>query len=51
MIEGIREEAIEKGVIAAEQFDNGVGVLRAAAKADGTFAYTFFKAVCIAPKS
>jgi hypothetical protein len=49
MIEGIRGEAIEQGVIAEEQFDRGITALNASAKPDGTFAYTFFKAVCVAP--
>ena len=49
MIEGIREEAIEKGVIEAATFNEGIAALNAAAGENGTFAYTFFKAVALAP--
>lgn len=45
MIQGIRDEAIEKGVIEADRFDAGIEALNIAAEAEGTFAYTFFKAV------
>ena len=45
MIEGVREEAIARGLIAAERFDEGIRDLYRTAAADGTFSYTFFKGV------
>jgi SAM-dependent methyltransferase len=44
MIEGVREPAIESGLISAERFDQGIADLYRAAEPDGTFCYTFFKA-------
>jgi SAM-dependent methyltransferase len=43
MIEGVREPAIEAGIIDRESFDAGVRDLRRTAAADGVFCYTFFK--------
>lgn len=43
MIEGIRDSAIEAGIIDAEVFDAGVRDLHRTAEADGVFCYTFFK--------
>lgn len=45
MIEGIREPAIEAGLIARDTFDQGVSDLYRTAKEGGTFCYTFFKAL------
>jgi SAM-dependent methyltransferase len=45
MIEGVREPAIEAGLIEPERFDAGVRDLHRTAEADGVFCYTFFKAV------
>lgn len=45
MIQGIRDEAVAKGVISAARFDEGIDALNTAAEANGTFAYTFFKAI------
>ena len=45
MIEGVREFAIDAGLIAAERFDEGIRDLQRTAEADGTFNYTFFKGV------
>jgi SAM-dependent methyltransferase len=45
MIEGVREQAIEAGIIEAEAFDAGVRDLRRTARSDGVFCYTFFKGV------
>lgn len=45
MIEGVRESAIEAGIIAAEAFDEGIRDLYRTAEADGVFCYTFFKAL------
>jgi len=47
MIEGVREPAIERGLITAERFDEGVRALYRTAEDDGTFCYTFFKGVGI----
>lgn len=45
MIEGVREQALEAGLMDAEAFDRGIAGLYRAAEADGVFCYTFFKAV------
>lgn len=45
MIEGVREAAIEAGIIEPEVFDEGIRALYRTAEADGVFCYTFFKAV------
>ena len=47
MIEGVREPAIERGLITTERFDEGVRDLHRTAEDDGTFCYTFFKGVGI----
>lgn len=45
MVEGIREQAINSGMITSEQWEKGIQDLYKATKAEGTFCYTFFKAV------
>ena len=45
MIEGVREPAIEAGMVEAERFDAGIRALHRTAEADGVFCYTFFKAL------
>ncbi len=45
MIEGVREVAIDTGLIAAERFDEGIRDLYRTAAGGGTFLYTFFKGV------
>ena len=45
MIEGVRETAISEGLIDAARFDEGIRDLYCTAAHDGTFSYTFFKAV------
>jgi len=45
MIEGIRESAIETGLIQPEAFDAGVRDLHRTTESDGVFCYTFFKGV------
>ncbi len=45
MIEGIRGSAIGAGIIDSEVFDDGIQALHRTAESDGTFCYTFFKAV------
>ena len=47
MIEGIRESALEAGIIEPEAFDTGIRDLYRTAQADGVFCYTFFKGVGI----
>ncbi len=45
MIEGVRESAIQAGMVEPEVFDAGIRALYRTAEADGVFCYTFFKAV------
>ncbi|MET8701207.1 methyltransferase domain-containing protein [Kitasatospora sp. NPDC004723] len=49
MVEAVRGEAVEAGLSTAEAFDRGVAELRRAAEPNGTFHYTFFKAVAVNP--
>ena len=45
MVEGVAEQAVGQGLIDRETWVQGVRDLYRAAEADGTFCYTFFKAV------
>jgi ubiquinone/menaquinone biosynthesis C-methylase UbiE len=45
MTEGIRQSAIQAGIIEQNVFDQGIRDLYRTAEADGVFCYTFFKAV------
>jgi len=45
MIEGIRQSAIEAGIIEEAAFDKGLADLYRTTEPDGTFCYTFFKAL------
>jgi len=45
MVEGVRERAIEAGLIDPERFDMGVRALHRTTRPDGVFCYTFFKGV------
>jgi SAM-dependent methyltransferase len=45
MVEGVRERALETGLVDRETWDRGIAALHRTAKADGVFCYTFFKAV------
>jgi len=45
MIEGVRQSAIEEGIIDSATFDRGIQALYRTTEPDGTFCYTFFKAV------
>jgi SAM-dependent methyltransferase len=45
MIEGIREPALNAGLIEPDAFDKGIQDLYRTAAPDGVFCYTFFKAV------
>jgi SAM-dependent methyltransferase len=47
MVEGVREQALKAGLIEPEAWDCGIAELRAAAGAEGTFCYTFFKATAV----
>lgn len=47
MIEGIRESALEAGLMSKADFDQGVADLYRTAETDGVFCYTFFKATAI----
>jgi len=44
MIEGVRDSAVEAGIIDPVAFDRGIEDLRRTTQADGVFCYTFFKA-------
>jgi SAM-dependent methyltransferase len=45
MVEGVGERAVAEGLIDAESWARGIHDLYRAAEPDGTFCYTFFKAV------
>jgi len=45
MVEGVGEEAVGHGLIEADAWRRGIRDLYRTAEADGTFCYTFFKAV------
>ncbi|TAK42254.1 MAG: methyltransferase domain-containing protein [Betaproteobacteria bacterium] len=45
MVKGVREAAIEAGIVAPGNFDAGIRALYRTAAADGVFCYTFFKGV------
>jgi SAM-dependent methyltransferase len=45
MVEGVREQALESGLIDLQTWDRGIAALRRTAEADGVFCYTFFKAI------
>ena len=47
MIEGVREKAIQSGLITAELFDKGIADLYRTTEDDGVFCYTFFKALAV----
>jgi hypothetical protein len=47
MVEGVREQALAAGLIDRASWDKGIAELKASAGADGTFCYTFFKAVAV----
>ena len=47
MIEGVRAQAIQTGIIEEKFFDQGIKDLYRTAEEDGVFCYTFFKAIGI----
>jgi SAM-dependent methyltransferase len=49
MVEGVREPALAAGLIDAPSFDAGVRDLHRTTEPYGTFSYTFFKGVGVAP--
>ncbi len=50
MVEGVREPAIAQGLVDEATFHAGVRDLYRTAEPDGTFCYTFFKAVGYTPR-
>ncbi|GHF72896.1 methyltransferase type 11 [Kitasatospora xanthocidica] len=49
MVEAVRAEALAAGLTTPEDFDQGIADLRRTAGPEGTFHYTFFKAVAVNP--
>jgi hypothetical protein len=49
MVEGAREQALAAGLIDRPAWDQGIADLKASAGPNGTFCYTFFKAVAAKP--
>jgi SAM-dependent methyltransferase len=49
MVEGVREPAIGRGLISEGEWDKGLAELYRSANSDGTFCYTFFKAIARKP--
>jgi hypothetical protein len=45
MVEGVREQAIDLGLITEVEWSKGIADLYRSADSDGTFCYNFFKAV------
>jgi hypothetical protein len=49
MIESVRAEALAAGLTTRADWDRGIADLRRTAGEDGTFHYTFFKALAVNP--
>jgi SAM-dependent methyltransferase len=49
MVEGVREQAVAAGLITPTDWAKGIADLKASAGPDGTFCYTFFKALAVKP--
>lgn len=45
MVQGVREAAVAAGMLSGGEFDRGIADLYRTAEDDGTFCYTFFKAI------
>jgi ubiquinone/menaquinone biosynthesis C-methylase UbiE len=45
MVEGVRDQAINRGLITEAEWSKGIADLKRSADSDGTFCYNFFKAV------
>jgi ubiquinone/menaquinone biosynthesis C-methylase UbiE len=48
MVEGVRDQALDHGLIEPEEWEKGIAALYRTAAPDGTFCYTFFKGVAVA---
>jgi hypothetical protein len=49
MIEGVRETAVDAGLIEPEEMEKGIRDLYRTTEIDGVFCYTFFKALAENP--
>ncbi len=49
MVEGVRERALDLGLVDPRAWDKGIADLYRATERDGTFCYTFFKARGLKP--
>ena len=47
MVESVRDQALDMGLIDEETWDRGIRALNRTAEEDGTFCYTFFKASAV----
>lgn len=47
MVEGVRGQALELGLVNAETWEKGIADLYRATQSDGTFCYCFFKAMAV----
>jgi hypothetical protein len=47
MIEGVRDPALEAGIIDQRAFDQGIKDMYRTTEPDGVFCYTFFKAFAV----
>jgi len=50
MVEGVREDAIKKGMMTREDWEQGIADLYRTCEPDGVFCYTFFKATGRVPE-
>jgi SAM-dependent methyltransferase len=49
MVAGVKDQALDMGLIDEQTWDRGISDLQRTTRADGTFCYTFFKGVGIRP--
>lgn len=47
MIEGVRDRALNAGLISPSEWEQGIAALKASAEQAGTFCYTFFKGLAV----
>lgn len=47
MVEGVKAQALQMGLVDIQTWERGIADLYATAKEDGTFNYTFFKGVAV----
>jgi len=47
MVEGVRQEALSRKLMTADEWDKGIAELYASAGEDGVFCYTFFKGTAV----